>query len=91
MAAIQGEASINLGRDGVSMPGILSQIAAMSCVLQCGASGPGIYFGAGTPESFCAAQVGSIYFNSTGTVANTTVYVKRTGAGTTTGWFPVTA
>lgn len=49
-----------------------------------------IAVGAGTPETFVTAPVGSLYLNSTGTSANTTAYVKRTGAGAT-GWFPVTA
>lgn len=49
-----------------------------------------IAVGAGTPETFVTAPVGSLYLNSTGTSANTTAYVKRTGVGNT-GWFPVTA
>jgi hypothetical protein len=55
-----------------------------------GAGGQALVVGAGTPEAAVTAPVGSVYLNSTGTSANTTLYVKRTGAGNT-GWFPVTA
>jgi hypothetical protein len=55
-----------------------------------GNGGPILAFGAGTPEGAVTAPVGSFYLNSTGTSANTTAYVKRTGTGNT-GWFPVTA
>lgn len=59
-------------------------------VLSLGNAGPIITFHTATPEGAIAAPVGSICMNSGGTVANTTLYVKRTGTGNT-GWFPVTA
>lgn len=40
------------------------------------------YSGTGSPESAQAASIGSIYSDYT----NGKLYVKATGAGTTTGW-----
>lgn len=44
-----------------------------------------IYTGTGTPESNVTASVGDIYLRDDGG-ANTTLYVKESGAATDTGW-----
>lgn len=44
--------------------------------------------GAGSPEGVVAAAVGSIYRRTDGG-ADTTLYIKETGAATATGWQPV--
>ena len=49
-----------------------------------GQTAAGIYSGSGTPESSITAAVGSIYLRTDGG-ANTTLYVKESGAGDT-GW-----
>lgn len=41
--------------------------------------------GTGSPEAAVAAQIGSLYLRQDGG-ANTTLYVKESGAGTNTGW-----
>lgn len=64
-------------------------MTAMSRI-ELGEGGQIIVVGSGSPEGVVRAGVGSLYLNATGTVANTTAYVKRTGTGAT-GWFPVTA
>jgi len=46
-------------------------------------------FGAGTPEGFVTASVGTMYLNTTGSTG-TTFYIKETGTGNT-GWVPVAA
>lgn len=47
-------------------------------------NGPGIYFGAGSPEGVVTAKVGSTYHRSDGG-AGTSFYVKQSGTGNT-GW-----
>ena len=49
---------------------------------------PGIYSGAGSPESSVSAPIGSIYMNTSGGT-DTTLYTKNSGAGTNTGWVAV--
>jgi hypothetical protein len=49
------------------------------------ASGPIIKAGTGSPESVVTAAIGSLYLRSDGG-AGTTLYVKESGAGTSTGW-----
>ena len=44
-----------------------------------------IHAGSGTPESAVAAAIGSLFLRTDGG-ANTTLYVKESGAGTNTGW-----
>lgn len=56
----------------------IDAIAAALAVLK-------IYTGTGSPEGALAADVGSLYLRSDGG-ANTTLYVKETGAGNNTGW-----
>lgn len=47
---------------------------------------PGLFrTGSGSPETVVTAVVGSIYLRRDGG-ANTTLYVKESGAGTNTGW-----
>ena len=41
--------------------------------------------GTGTPEAFVEGDVGNLYLRADGG-ANTTLYVKESGAGTDTGW-----
>lgn len=50
-----------------------------------GTGGQTIRQGAGTPEGAVTAPVGSVYFRSDPTDANTVIYVKATGSGNT-GW-----
>lgn len=45
----------------------------------------GVYNNAGSPEGVVTATVGQLYFDTTGG----TLYQKRSGAGTNTGWQPV--
>jgi len=45
----------------------------------------GLYSGVGSPEGVVAAAVGSLYTNRSGG-ASTTLYVKTSGAATSTGW-----
>ncbi len=45
----------------------------------------GIIRGTGSPEGVYAADIGSLFLNTSGG-AGTTLYVKQTGAGTNTGW-----
>lgn len=44
-----------------------------------------LHVGAGSPETVVSAYVGSLYLRLDGG-ANTTLYVKESGAGTNTGW-----
>lgn len=44
-----------------------------------------IYRGYGTPENVITAGIGSVYLNLSGG-ANTTIYIKESGANTGTGW-----
>jgi len=46
-------------------------------------------FGAGTPEGFVTASVGTMYLNTTGSTG-TTFYIKESGTGIT-GWVPISA
>lgn len=60
--------------------------AASIGVLLFGAAGDaGLYSGTGSPEGVVAAAVGSLYTNRSGG-ASTTLYVKTSGAATSTGW-----
>lgn len=84
-------ALLDIRNEGNQLLKVLSDAATRAVpTVVLGNGGPNITIGAGTPESVVTAPVGSMYLNTTGTVANTTVYVKRTGTGNT-GWFPVTA
>lgn len=46
---------------------------------------PSIFSGSGTPESSVKAQPGSLYLRTDGN-SNTSVYAKKTGSDTNTGW-----
>jgi hypothetical protein len=60
--------------------------AASISVVLFGATGDaGLYSGTGSPEGVLAAAVGSIYTNLSGG-ASTTLYVKTSGAATSSGW-----
>ena len=78
-----------LKRDTLNTPDGLSELNRMLSFLYDQVAGDGetvrVYRGYGTPESVITAGIGSIYFNLSGG-ANTTLYVKESGANTGTGW-----
>ena len=74
----------NVG-DNVSTPTLVSSAVTGKPIIAAGATGPRIYFCAGTPLNVIVAPIGSIALRSDGG-ALTSFYVKESGAGASTGW-----
>jgi hypothetical protein len=84
MIAEDGNAAVQVnGVNGATQPAL-----RVNGFLDYGSGAPKIVSGADTPEGAITAPVGSIFLRTNGG-ANTTLYVKQTGAGNT-GWTAVT-
>lgn len=91
-STVLGNSARSNGHAGVVVVGNSAVATAVNQIVLGSGSGNFIVFagievraGAGSPEGSVAAPVGSLYMNRSGG-ASTTLYVKESGAGSSTGW-----